>query len=65
MKLIKKSTNDFAPDRIVCTDKQGIELATVYTDTRVRFTSSELSVHEVNQIKTIAENFKLFFDNLQ
>lgn len=65
MKLIKKPTNDFAPDRIVCTDKQGVELATVYTDTRVRFTSSELSVHEINQIKTIAENFKLFFENLQ
>lgn len=65
MKLIKKLTSEFDPERIVCTDKQGVELATVYTDTRVRFTGSELSLYELNQIKTIAENFKLFFDNLQ
>lgn len=64
MKLTKKESSDFAPNRIVCIDKQGIELATVYTDTRVRFTSSELSLYEINQIKTIAENFKLFFENL-
>jgi len=64
MKLIAKSSNDYAPQRILCLDKQHFELATVYCDGEVNFTRSTISQHELKEILTISENFKLFFNNL-
>jgi len=64
MRLIAKPSNEFAPQRILCLDKQDFELATVYCDGEVNFTQSTISQHQMKEIITISENFKLFFNNL-
>ena len=64
MKLTKKPSSANAPERIFCQDKRDNELATVFCDGEVRFNLSTLSLYELNEVKVIAENFKLFYLNL-
>jgi len=64
MRLIAKPSTDYAPQRILCLDKQHFELATIYCDGEVKFTCSTLSQNQIKEILTISENFKLFFNNL-
>jgi hypothetical protein len=58
-------TNENEPTRIICSDTNGDKIATVYCDQAVKFVGAvTLQLSELTQIKTIAENFWLFYDNL-
>lgn len=64
MILTPKESDDFYPNRIEASNKQGVDLATVFCDGIVTFNNSTLNAVELNQIVTVNNNFNLFFNNL-
>ena len=63
IELIAKKAGKHTPNQITVKDEQA-EVATVYCDQIITFTGSQLSLSELKEIVTIAENFNLFFTNL-
>lgn len=53
------------PKHIICVDKKGQKVATVMCDTCVYFEKVELTLADISQITTIANNFNLFYDNIK
>lgn len=65
MRLEKLPSSNYGPERIICRDNQNSELATIYCDQKIRFSTQEqLSIVEIDQIKAVAQNFKLFYNNI-
>jgi len=64
---LQKTTH--TPKQINClhvnqyTKKEEV-IATVYCEGTIRTNAVEISVAQLSELKTISENFKLFYDNL-
>jgi hypothetical protein len=64
--LILKSvdTSDTEPKRILCQDKNGDDIAVIYCDLEIKFISGiTLNTQEFDQLKTVRDNFWLFYNN--
>ena len=72
MKTVKLNKRPYEPQSIAVyhTEKNNVgkieevRIATVYCDGIIRLHEAEISISELNDIKTVSENFRLFYDNM-
>lgn len=67
LKLKAEKSDANEPNRIICFDKKDQKIATIYCDQCVKFETNtlELTLKEIEDIRTVTVNFNLFFDNLK
>jgi hypothetical protein len=61
---LEPETN-YSPKKIICMDKNWVKAATINCSGEIEFEQSQcFTTTELSQIKIIADNFNLFYDNI-
>jgi len=58
-----KGTKEDQPKHIILRDSVGVLIGIIYCDQEIAITST-ITLDLLNKIKTITENFNLFYDNI-
>jgi hypothetical protein len=64
LKLVAFNTNTTQPKRILVLNSKDERIADVFCDTETEFSTVPVNIDAIKQIVTIAENFNLFWHNL-